>query len=181
MQLDSTWGRTPSGLMKVPQSRKAPPCLWPAGCTLSPVPFRKRMLSRPQKNFRGTLSQNHTYLESKERLAVIEAAQSCREGVQSIAFLRHLSSSVPGPHTFFRVQRKGFRASAPGAPGSCAAPTADRQPRGQGSEPAPSARPGWDFSPPLKPTRSTRSILVGWCPACHAHRARNSHVTRLAF
>lgn len=49
----------------------------------------------------------------------------------------------------------------------------------QGSESAPSPRPVRDFSPPPKPIRSTRSILAGLCPACQAHGARNSHVTRL--
>lgn len=38
---------------------------------------------------------SHTYLDSQERLAVIEAAESCREGVEGIAFLRHLSVFSP--------------------------------------------------------------------------------------
>lgn len=139
------------------------------------------MLSRPQKNFRGTLSPNHTYLDSEERLAVVEAAQRCRERVEGIAFFRHLSVSVPGPHTFFRVKRKGAQGISPSPSVAVVAARARPHSGGRGSEPAPSPRPGWDFSPPLKPIRSTRSILAGWCPACHAHGARNSHVTRLAF
>lgn len=100
--------------MKIRQSEEVPLCSQPAGRlqTFS-VPFRKPMLSRPQKNLRCTFSPNHTYLDSKERLAVVEAAQSCRECVEGTAFFRHLSVSVPGPHTFFRVKRKGAQGISP--------------------------------------------------------------------
>lgn len=68
-----------------------------------------------QKNLQCILSQHRTYLGSQERLVVIEAAQDCRQGVEGIAFLRHLS--VPGPWTthfpFSRVKRNGAWASEP--------------------------------------------------------------------
>lgn len=120
-------------------------------------------------------SPSHTYLDSKERLALIEAAQGCREGVEGTAFLRHL---VFGPrhHTpSLKLKGRGHWMAEPRSHALLLLSAVSSQ----GSESAPSPRPVCDFSPPPKPIRSTRSILAGLCPVCQAHGARNSHVTRL--
>lgn len=86
---------------------------------------------------------------------MIEAAQSCREGVESTAFLRHLCLQCLDHTLSLGLKGRGLRASERGPlSSSCAAP-ARRPSSGRGSEPAPAPRPGWDFSPLLKPIRSS--------------------------
>lgn len=148
-----------------------------ARCKLPLVPPRNTVSLGAPERLRGahTPCPSHTYLDSKERLALIEAAQGCREGVEGAAFLRHLVCS-PRHHTpSLKLRGRGHWMVEPQSHAQLLRSTASSQQ----SESAPSPRPVCDFSPPLKPIRSTRSIPAGLCPACHAHGARNSHVTRL--
>lgn len=131
--------------------------------TSSSAPLESQHLWEPQRDAH-ILSPSHTYLDSKERLALIEAAQGCREGVEGTAFLRHPVFS-PRHHTpSSKLKGRGhWMVESQKSQALLLLSTASSQ----GSESTASPRPVCDFSPPLKPIPSTRSILAGLCPACH--------------
>lgn len=62
------------------------------------------------------LSSNQTYLDSQESLAAVEAAQSCRKCVESVAFLGHPAGFAPQGHrhTFLGFRKGDGGRESPG-------------------------------------------------------------------
>lgn len=110
-------GKSPEKQSFLAKQDKVPPSLWPDSACRGDMPlgacedpsvrasasdFRASGLPTFSSAFKPSQRtsalpyiSNHTYLDSKERPAVIEAAQSGREGMEGIAFLRHLSIFSP--------------------------------------------------------------------------------------
>lgn len=94
--------------------------------TSSSALWKPRVLG-PQKDLEMRTPPGHTYLDSKERLAVVEAAQGCRQGMESVAFFRHLVFGPRHHAPSFKFNGRAHRMVDPQS--RSAAPVHSQQPR----------------------------------------------------